>query len=599
MDNLRGMFESGEPGETDPVGAGPDSAPGDARDDMESDATADAGTGDASDRPSGDSDESDRSGDIPPHAIGQDERRMQVRAYNHWASLLGDRSFPSIEELVPEELTDFGPNSVLLDFTGGIDDPVVQYLGDRLAEECGATGPIRTLADVPARSLLSRITDHYMQILANEAPIGFEAEFVNQRGFSILYRGILLPYSSDGETIDFIYGVINWKEMADALTSDELLLEIDQALEADGAKEDEDEPRVRPADPLTEWADSPAFETDEDESADEGVSSGEDESSDENGHFAYSEGEDDVLDLGTVFDGDEELTGAGGRDLPMPDFGQYALDDPDDEDESEDDVSYNFASLADYIEAPARKAIDLEAENFDPEDYRPEDFQGVAFEGQGPGGSEAEPPLADLPEDAGLKDCLASARQLAQSARASEDRSRHTLYAAVGRAYDVSLAAADAPEEFAELVAESGLTIQERAPMTPVVKLVFGIEYDKTRLTEYAAVLSHAHRLGLERGALAGFLDEVDGGLKAVVQAERRLRREEAGKPVETEKAVREALAEKLRELEALMFEDLSPDGPEFGLLMIRRDETGTVHLIGEIEEDVPLIERAARKLVG
>ena len=88
-----------------------------------------------------------------------------------------------------------------------------------------------TLSDIPSRSLLSRITDHYMQILANQAPIGFEAEFVNQRGATILYRGILLPFSSDGEAIDFIYGVINWKEMADQMTTDELMLEIDQALE--------------------------------------------------------------------------------------------------------------------------------------------------------------------------------------------------------------------------------------------------------------------------------------------------------------------------------------------------------------------------------
>ena len=62
--------------------------------------------------------------------------------------------------------------------------------------------------------LLSRITDHYMQIIANRAPIGFEAEFVNDRGINIMYRGILLPYSSDDDTIDFIYGVINWKEAA-------------------------------------------------------------------------------------------------------------------------------------------------------------------------------------------------------------------------------------------------------------------------------------------------------------------------------------------------------------------------------------------------
>src|SRR5690606_1157255 len=28
-----------------------------------------------------------------------------------------------------------------------------------------------------------------------------------------LYRGILMPFSAGGETIEFVYGVINWKEM--------------------------------------------------------------------------------------------------------------------------------------------------------------------------------------------------------------------------------------------------------------------------------------------------------------------------------------------------------------------------------------------------
>ena len=55
-----------------------------------------------------------------------------------------------------------------------------------------------------------------MQIIANRAPVGFEAEFVNQRSRSICYRGILMPFSSDGDTIDFIYGVINWKDLGEA-----------------------------------------------------------------------------------------------------------------------------------------------------------------------------------------------------------------------------------------------------------------------------------------------------------------------------------------------------------------------------------------------
>ena len=197
-----------------------------------------------------------------------------------------------------------------------------------------------------------------------------------------------------------------------------------------------------------------------------------------------------------------------------------------------------------------------------------------------------------------MHDCLASARELAQNASVSEDRSRQALYAAVGRAYDVSIAAKEEPEAFNELIEDSGLTVQERAPMTPVVKLVFGAEYDKTRLTEYAAVLSHAHRLKLERGSLANFLSTAEGGLKAVVSSERRLRREDAGQVVEAEGDVRARLAKKLRELDALMFEAISSEGPEFSLVMVRRDGKGNVAMIGEVD-DVALVERVGKKLVG
>ena len=577
---------------------------------IDSDANADRGW-DASDD---DGPESSQRRDLPPHAIGQDERRMQVRAYNHWAGLLGERMFPNIEDLDPAALPDFGPHSVLLDFSSGIDNPAVCFLGAKLGQECGATGVITRLSDVPPRSLLSRITDHYMQILANQAPIGFEAEFVNHAGVAILYRGILLPYSSDDSTIDFIYGVINWKEMADQLTADELLLEIDQALDLGSELELAAEPVQRPADPVTDWADSPAHE-----SADDGTGA-EQGFNDFAGEFSDTYG-DDFASLSTLDSGAEKGT-------RMPDFSQFGLGDDDeeyDEDEGEGELTgYNFASLADYIEAPTKKAIDLtgleplpEAEHVEEPDYGAADFgpEPVA-EAEPETAIEAAPSFApvapvaepvaedddfvdDLPDDAGLYDCLAAARELARAADSTEDRSRNALYAAVSRAYDFSLAAQAAPEDYAELIAESGLTVQDRAPMTPVVKLVFGHDYDKTRLTEYAAVLTHAHRLQLERGSLSRFLAEVEGGVKAVVKAERRLRREEQGKPVEDAAAVREALAEQLRALEAITLEELDGAGAEFALVLIRRDEIGCAEILAELPEDIAQIERAARKLVG
>ncbi len=504
----------------------------------------------------------------PPAAIGTDERRMQVRAYNHWASMLGDYNFPSIEDLDPANLPDFGPYSVLLDFTLGVENPGIQYLGDQLAIECGTHEEIDALSDIPSRSLLSRITDHYMQILANQAPIGFEAEFVNQRGATILYRGILLPFSSDGETIDFIYGVINWKEMADQITTDELMLEIDQALEASSDEEYDDyandeAAELRNPDPMTDWADGPAADpapTPAEADAEPGFDAAR----------GFEPGPVYELGLGESFEEEE-------------DDDEYEEADSESDEDSDDDLPSPLfgAKKPGGLSVPRKVPIDLSAGNAyaleDEDEYFPT-----------PAG-----------EDEGLYDCLASARELALAARSCEDRSRSALYAAVGRAYDFSLAALDEQEEFNELVSSSGLTVQERAPMTPVVKLVFGGDYDKTRLTEYAAVLSHAHRMEVGRGMLAGVLARAEGGLKGVVKAERQLRREENCKVGEDAESPQEKLARKLRSLEPQSFETLSGDGEEFALVMIRRMPNREVVMLGEITGDVPLVERAARKLVG
>lgn len=611
--------------------------------------------------------------ETPPSPVGQDERRMQVRAYNFWANLLIDRNYPAIEELHPADLEDFGPYSVLLDFSTGIENPGIAFLGDKLAEECGADSSIRHLDEVPTRSLLSRITDHYMQILANQAPIGFEAEFVNQQGRTILYRGILLPFSSDDDTIDFIYGVINWKELADQFTTDELMLEIDQAL-------DDSE---NAASPLSQKPARPDIEVAGGEASSDGDILDLSEAM-----VAQDDAEDNIpspgfgMDFSHLEPDDEDEDGdgeTGGYDFgldgpeneavapthssgltPMrdpeagPDTEEFGDDDDEtafsgdfasltagiDDDlaeEDDEDAGLAFGSNDGDEDADDLYAIDLgtdiagletsdETEAFeadetigDPADTHPT-VEEMPFETT-VSSEAAHHPSGDLPAEADslpaaepdrqiavaefdesameLGDWLASARELAEAANSSEDRTRQALYAAISKAYDFSVVAADEPEQFEELLTDSGLTMQDRAPMTPVVKLVFGANYDKTRLTEYAAALSHGHRLGVAKGELGGFLSGFEGGLKGVVKAERRLRREESGKPVEPEGAPRESLARKLRKLEPQGLDAIPTDGAEFALVMVRRMPDGTLAVLGEIPDDVALVERAARKLLG
>jgi hypothetical protein len=396
-------------------------------------------------------------------SIGSDERRMQVRAYNFWVAMLGNRVYPSIEDLDPEQAGDFGPHSVLLDFTAGGEDPTIAYLGNALRRECGLGHEIDTIADVPSRSLLSRLTDHYLQIIANRAPIGFEAEFVNQRGLNTMYRGILMPYSSDDDTIDFVYGVINWKEVVDLVD------------DASGPAPITLVEAAAPDAPV--WADGPS----------------------------------------------------GGLAAPV--------------DETEDD---------------------------EPADALP------------PG------------HNAALADHLAAARDQAEAAQGARLKSRAALYRALGLAYDFSLLATLRPGEYAELLADAGVKTQPRAPMTAVIKLVFGTGVDKARATEFAAALANAHRIGLGAGALADHIEMQPGGLKAMVAAERIARKPASAPPSHAEIA-RAAL----RKVAPQLVIDLPSDAGEFVLLLARREADGRLAVIAPVPEEASLVDRAIRKITN
>ncbi|HLL31008.1 MAG TPA: hypothetical protein VK403_08435, partial [Allosphingosinicella sp.] len=193
-------------------------------------------------------------------------------------------------------------------------------------------------------------------------------------------------------------------------------------------------------------------------------------------------------------------------------------------------------------------------------------------------------PQLDL--DSGLADRLCAARDSAEAARGADQRSRAALYRALGLAYDFALAAEADSDGYAELLEDAGLKAQARAPMTPVVKLVFGSEYDKARLTEFAAALSWARRQELPSGALRERLESE--GLKALVQAERRARRPEP-RP-DTGEAAREAL----RAVRPVGHVDI-PGKAEFVLLIARRDEVGGLAVLAPVMDEA-MLERAIRK---
>jgi len=184
---------------------------------------------------------------------------------------------------------------------------------------------------------------------------------------------------------------------------------------------------------------------------------------------------------------------------------------------------------------------------------------------------------------------LCAARESAEVCKAADGRSRVALYRALSMAYDFAVAARRVPDDYAEILDDAGVKGQARAPMTPIVKLVFGVDYDKTRLTEFAAALSHAERCEVDFGGFQAFLDAADGGLKGLVAAERRARRPDQPQLDKAEQA-RAAL----RKAAPIALAQLATN-EEFALVLTRRNAHG-IHEVVELVADPALLDRALRR---
>lgn len=292
------------------------------------------------------------------------EKRITFQLYNYWCGLTDNGNIPPLKALSPKDIAPYKNSMVLIDLRDPDNEPTLQVVGQLLTEGLDLDMSLKGISEIPRRSLLSRITDHYMEVLGNRSPVSFDAEFNNRDKKKILYRGILLPFSDNGENINFILGAIRW---------------------------------------ITE----------------------------------------------------EEKQGAGEPEIPQ----------------------------------------------------QPQD-------------------------DNLLQDNLDRCRTLVRGQNPADNRSRKSLYETLGAILDFhELCLSDPPGTRALLKAE-GLKAQKRAPFTPTLKLCFGRDYDKTRLTEYASALSFARKNGQNGAGLPDFLDHYPGGIKGCVRAERESHATPSDKPV-------------------------------------------------------------------
>lgn len=382
-----------------------------------------------------------------------DDQRLVARLLNYWAELCGDRQYPELQDFNVSEVREFQSNFFVLAIADPIYDSRFRYVGDALSSDAGCDLKNKSIGVAPVGSLVARLASEFGPLLARKAPLGFEGEFIGQDGATKQYRGLLLPFSSNGEVIDHVVGAISSTQRIAAPVS-----------------------------------------------------------------------------------------------------------------VSESDIKFQPSENTGVRDMHRRLEQEL------------------------PSSSET------------LHSILQESRYLARQADDADRRVRAKLRETLAKAYELFFACQEDREGYRDLLSENGIAYQKRAPFTPILKLVFGADYDKTRISEYAAALSYAERKGQQPQDLAAFLKTQDGGIKGCAKAEREERsaqRPAAFKPLEKAKT-------RLRSRPVIArIPDSGEGDDEFVLVLARRrsDAAGYLDVVSVLDAPekvvAAIIRRAGRKSVA
>jgi hypothetical protein len=465
------------------------------------------------------------------------ERRRHASVLNYWLSVRGDKEFPPLHDLDPLELSDAGPNSVLLELISGGHDAEVRHLGEALRDEAW---PERII-DAPNPSVLACIGKKLPIVAISRDFLAFEDEYDGSEG-KVHCSVTLLPLSAGGAWVDYVYALVSVDGSLKA-AKPQSAKKAKAAAPEPGIDEEavEELDTIEQQEPVAEEAEEQAPELEE--AAAEAEAEEIEESATE-AEEPVAEAEEPLAEIEEpVTEGEEEAEiqepVAAAVSKAAPGFsklldslagltGFYGSQpvkvEPVVEQEPEAEEPVAEEAIAEEPEAEEPAAEEPETEEVVPEQPVAEDQlleepvrEEPAMEAEKPAAKQSEQPVPVALEGT-LKNKLTEVRAKADEARMARLKANSALYEGLGAAYDFALDAEDAPEEYLRLVEAQGLKIQLRSPMKPVVKLAFAEMCDDATIKQLEAVLAWAFEEELPRGALAERI-EAAGGIGPILQA--------------------------------------------------------------------------------
>lgn len=436
------------------------------------------------------------------------ERQRHEAVLDYWLSIRGNRELPPLRDLDPLEISDAARSSVLLELVGGGEDAEIRHLGEQLR----AQGEADRVSEAPRPSILASIGRKLSIVAVSRNCLAFEDDFSAGAGKMRCWV-TLLPLSSAGAWVDYVYAFVSFGPASDAQPSAEPEIQEAEAAEVVEPAAEAEETEVEEAPAKIE---APAAPEPVEAEAEPQVEE------------AAADPEEDVLELDSPVEEPEQVEETAEVETPpAPDPKQTA---------AEKKAGFTFDASATGFYAtkavkvkptlpptePPRKAAPVEAEPTPvAEDETPvrqdEEMALPPSEEAAPAKEGTTPAAEDKPHkttsatEGSLQSKLTEVRAKADEARMAKLRANAALYEGLSAAYDFALDAEESPEEYLKIVEGQGLKIQLRAPMRPVVKLAFEGMCDDATIAHLEAVLAWALEQELPRGSLAKHIEEAGG----------------------------------------------------------------------------------------
>jgi len=166
------------------------------------------------------------------------DQRLANRFLKYWETLRGNRDYPLISQLNLDDVSDFVPFTFNIDLSVNRDDPRFRFIGRQLIRDCGGDVTNQGVSRLLPQSCLARAVQRRHEVVDEGKPCIISDEFSDAEGNTVLYRAVMLPFSSTGDEIDFIIGAINSKTVAPGAAA---AFQADQAANGIAAADDRQE----------------------------------------------------------------------------------------------------------------------------------------------------------------------------------------------------------------------------------------------------------------------------------------------------------------------------------------------------------------------